>query len=354
MSSTGINPNAPALVSLPDIAHGVDAALLGEEAAPPPPSKPEPLPPQTAGQMLRRAREAQGLHVAALAVSLKVPVRKLEALEADQLREPEDAVFVRALAGSVCRSLKIDAAPVLALLPQSSRVRLDSDERAINRQFLGSAVPARASWAEQLSRPMLLVAVALMLGAAVLVFLPDLKAKMEASASASSSATAQSAGSPSVSALGSAVPAAPLAPASVAVAPPVAGGETVIGAPREPVAPAGSGASPAAASPVAVASSAAGLMMAPSLSASSANAAPTGNDSVAIKATGPVWVDVTDASGKIQLRKTLATGEVAGASGALPLKVTIGRADSVQVSVRGKPFDIAPHNRENIARFEVK
>ena len=31
-----------------------------------------------AGAMLRAAREAAGLHVAALAVSLKIPVRRLE------------------------------------------------------------------------------------------------------------------------------------------------------------------------------------------------------------------------------------------------------------------------------------
>jgi hypothetical protein len=35
---------------------------------------------KTAGALLREAREAQGLHVAALAVAMKVPVKKLEAL----------------------------------------------------------------------------------------------------------------------------------------------------------------------------------------------------------------------------------------------------------------------------------
>src|SRR3569832_822998 len=35
----------------------------------------------SAGTLLRRAREGSGLHVAALAVALKVPVWKLEALE---------------------------------------------------------------------------------------------------------------------------------------------------------------------------------------------------------------------------------------------------------------------------------
>ena len=44
--------------------------------------KPEQLSALTAGMMMRNAREAAGLHVAALAVSMKIPVKKLEALEA--------------------------------------------------------------------------------------------------------------------------------------------------------------------------------------------------------------------------------------------------------------------------------
>ena len=41
----------------------------------------------TAGALLRAAREASGLHIAALAVAMKVPVKKLEALEADRRSE---------------------------------------------------------------------------------------------------------------------------------------------------------------------------------------------------------------------------------------------------------------------------
>ncbi|HPH15047.1 MAG TPA: helix-turn-helix transcriptional regulator, partial [Burkholderiaceae bacterium] len=67
----------------------------------------------SAGALLRQAREAAGLHIAALAVSLKVPVKKLEALESDRLDLLPDAVFARALASSMCRALKIDAAPIL-------------------------------------------------------------------------------------------------------------------------------------------------------------------------------------------------------------------------------------------------
>jgi len=34
--------------------------------------------------------------------------------------------------------------------------------------------------------------------------------------------------------------------------------------------------------------------------------------------------------------------------------VVIGKADATEVFVRGKPFDLAPVTRENVARFEVK
>ena len=84
----------------------------------------EPVTQASAGALLRAARETAGLHVAALAVSMKVPVKKLEALEADRFDLLPDAVFVRALASSVCRNLKIDPAPILSRLPHQHVPRL--------------------------------------------------------------------------------------------------------------------------------------------------------------------------------------------------------------------------------------
>mgnify|MGYP000700471163 CR=1 FL=1 len=97
--------------------------------------------PMTAGRLLREAREAAGLHIASLAVSLKVPVRKLEALEADRYDLLPDAVFVRALASSVCRALRVDPAPVLLKLPEAAPNRLKSGARS-TRLFV--AHPAQA------------------------------------------------------------------------------------------------------------------------------------------------------------------------------------------------------------------
>jgi len=73
-----------------------------------------------------------------------------------------------------------------------------------------------------------------------------------------------------------------------------------------------------------------------------------------LRAKGPSWVEVVDAKGVVGVRKTLAAGESAGATGALPMQVTIGRVDVTEVQVRGKPFDLRPVSKDNVARFEVK
>jgi cytoskeleton protein RodZ len=77
-----------------------------------------PVMPATAGGILRAAREKSGLHLAVLSVNLKVSIKQLEALEADQYDQLIEPVFARALAAKICRILKIDTEPVLSLMPQ--------------------------------------------------------------------------------------------------------------------------------------------------------------------------------------------------------------------------------------------
>ncbi|MDP2255196.1 MAG: DUF4115 domain-containing protein, partial [Polaromonas sp.] len=50
----------------------------------------------------------------------------------------------------------------------------------------------------------------------------------------------------------------------------------------------------------------------------------------------------------------LARGDVAEASGVLPLAAVVGKADATQVQVHGKAFDLAAVSRDNVARFKVK
>jgi cytoskeleton protein RodZ len=312
----------------------------------------------TPGAMLRRAREAQGLHIAALAVSLKVPVKKLEALEGDRYDQLPDAVFVRALASSVCRTLKIDPAPILARLPQNAGPRLTHNASGINTPFRAPGDGPSPSFWDQMSRPAVLGVMALLVGAVVLVFLPDIQRLGPFSSAAPDPA---------------AMPAA--VAASDAVMPPGALVESV--SPAE-VASAAMGVSPVASAPAAAtATQATSMSLSPSVALSTptvasptlvitppvavaAAAAPAqvamapASGIVVFTAKGQSWVEVTDARGAVSLRKILAPGEAVAASGALPLSVIVGKADSTQVQVRGKPLDLAPHSRDNVARFEVR
>jgi cytoskeleton protein RodZ len=147
---------------------------------------------KTAGQMMREAREAQGLHVAALAVSLKVPVKKLEALEADRLEELPDAVFVRALASSVCRALKMDAKPVLAKLPGLNTRVLDQADKGMNVAFRTRADGPAPSPLANLNKPVVLAVMVLLLAAIVLMLLPDFKTRSDASGSVAAASSSNS------------------------------------------------------------------------------------------------------------------------------------------------------------------
>lgn len=87
------------------------------------------------GELLRVARETAGVHIAALAGALKVPVSKLEALESDNFSALSDAVFARALASSICRILDLDPVPVLKLMPKNQSPSFSVASSDINTSF---------------------------------------------------------------------------------------------------------------------------------------------------------------------------------------------------------------------------
>lgn len=297
---------------------------------------------QTAGAMLRNAREAAGLHVAALAVAMKVPAAKLDALENDRHELLPDAVFARALAASVCRTLKIDPAPVLARLPQTGKPRLVQDTDGLNAPFRSPRDTVTAHWKDQLTRPVALTVGALLVGALVVLLWPRQPDELAPVAS-TSSAEAPATSSPTAAAPGRETAAPP------AVAPDVTAPPEVM---RASVAMASPAAAAALAAPAAPAASAASAATA--AASASASAAPAATGVIVFRANAQSWIEVRDASGAVAVRKLLTTGETAGASGAMPLQVTVGNAGATEVQVRGKPFDLRGVTRDNVARFEVK
>ncbi|QRI92129.1 DUF4115 domain-containing protein [Delftia lacustris] len=303
----------------------------------------------TAGTLLRQAREAAGLSLAGLAAALKVPAPKLEALEADDYAAFQDHVFMRALAQSVCRTLRVDSASVLALLPRTQLKSLADDRGSINATFKERSFKATGTplGRENGSRKVAIIVLLLLAAAAAVYFLPKHEGDAEEPQAGSSDAAALVSPAATVS-----EPVAAQEPVAPAVTAPASEGA----APAAP-APAAPAATPAVQAPAAAAPAAGvpGDVPADAAAATPATqAAQTPGGVLVMKASAQSWVQVKDANGRVVLQKTLAAGESVGAEGALPLSVIVGNASGTEVRVRGELLEVAKTTRDNVARFEVK
>lgn len=314
------------------------------------------------GELLRAARQAQGLSLDHLAATLKVTPAKLAALEEGRLDQLPDASFARALAQTICRVLKIDAAPVLAGLPAARVAPLASDKPALNQPFKETRLAPKmfegdgeGGWS-RLLRLQWLAPILLLVAAAVIYLLPDsfewprwqgaaLPAEPVASQASAPEQTADGvlpmpAASDAlvldpVASPASDAPA--LAPASSAsdaalITPPAAAL-----APAQGVVPA---VSPALALPVVAAQS-------------PTNQAAT-DGPVAFAVAEDSWIEVIDGSGNTRLSRIVRAGESMSMGGVAPWKIRIGHAGGVKVALRGQPVDLVPFTRNNVARLELK
>ena len=272
--------------------------------------------PTTAGGLLRQARQAQGLHIAALAAAIKVVPRKLELLESDQFDQLPDATFTRALAHTVCRTLKIDPAPILALLPPPKGHRLEQVAEGLNTPFLdrpGRLVPKDFA---NVSSPVLWIAGLIVVMTAAVYAMPA--AWLDFSKAAVTRPRAADAVTPSV--------AQPL----------VATPATAASALPEPIAATAA----AASEPVAV-------------TAPDAVTADAASGVLQFRTTAQSWVEVIDARGQSLIARVLEPGETVGLDGVPPLKVRIGNVSGTQVTFKGQPVELAK-SRDNLAKLELK
>ena len=275
----------------------------------------------TAGQLLKSARQAKGVHLAVLAVTLKVPVRQLEALEADQYDAFKGGTtFLRAITSAMCRHLGIDAAPVLALLP-SAVSSMGAARPALEPLSGLQRVSMRPRAVQRSARPVLILALLMLLGTAAFLWLPSPDVWWPGLSSNASSATqAEEA-------------AVPLGQASNPESSEEAASAASSALPM---------ASPAASAPAAPASS---VPMAAGVSTAAAV--------LRLEAMADTWVEVRDAKGPV-LSKLLKSAESLDIQHPVPYSVVIGRAAAVKATLRGQPFDLKPYAPQSVARFEVK
>jgi cytoskeleton protein RodZ len=278
---------------------------------------------QRAGALLRAAREAAGYSLEALAAIVKVPVRKLEALEAGRLDALPESVYVRAMVVGICRVLNADAQDILVLLPvvASQPLKYEGAIAPLPFQMTGADSPHHVF--EVVAKPHVRWALALVLGAALLYFWTDMASLPRLNTADSDT--------------------------SSAMRPWVATG-TVASAP---------GQSPDSAQVSAqllddLNPSTAVESVDNQASASAEASSPPVEKWIRIKAHGKTWVEVLDAKRLVVLRRILADGEQVGVGGQAPLSVVVGNADVTEVWVRGNAYEIKSISQGNVARFEVK
>ena len=277
--------------------------------------------PTTAGGLLRQARQAQGLHIAALAAAIKVVPRKLELLESDQFDQLPDPTFTRALAQTVCRTLKIDPVPILALLPPPRGHRLEQVSEGLNTPFHerpGRLVPKE--WAS-VATPALVLAALLVIAAVVIYVMPV--------------------GSLQMPKLGTHAASEPVAAASAVT-------ETIVM--PQAAASGTSAADGTRAAPTTAPIDTSGA----ATDAPEAASGPMAAGVLQLRPSEASWIEVLDARGKPLIARLVQPGESVGLDGVMPFKVKIGNANATQVMFRGQPLELGPFTRDNMAKLELK
>ena len=69
---------------------------------------------------------------------------------------------------------------------------------------------------------------------------------------------------------------------------------------------------------------------------------------------GPSWTEIRDRSGQLVISRLVAPGSIEPVKGAPPFDIVLGNAHVVTLVFRGKPIDLSPHTRQNVARLTLK
>lgn len=259
------------------------------------------LAPTAFGARLQWERERAGLSQPDVAARLRLHPNQVRALEQETLAVLPEAAYVRGFVRSYARILDIDPAPLLQDLATKLGAADGSvvDRMASERDFS----PVRAAAREQASRQLVMV------GAIVLLVVLGAVGWYV-------SQRPQPTAAP--------VPAAAVSPPAP-VAPP-------------PATPAAEPA-PAASVPAADAVAVMEPVPVPPL--------------LKLRFTGTSWAEVKDAEGKVLHSQHNIAGTEFVVEGTPPFYVVIGDAGVSTVEVRGEVFDLAPHTRQNVARFTI-
>ena len=265
------------------------------------------------GQILRDAREAQGITLENAAIRLYLMQRQIEAMETDDFDSLGQLVFARGFVRNYAR--------LLGLAPETLLARMEGAPAEPAAVSHAAAVPPR-SW---LTSPWLIL---LLLGLLLVVAVPvalylwlnsevdesqPRRAPVAPLRHAPVAAPAPAAGLPA------ATPALPLTPVTPAVPVVAPAGPTEAGAPAAPV-----------------------------------PATPAASGALHLEFGTEAWAEIKDASGQMLLHKLNPAGSSVDIQGQPPFDMVIGNAAQAKMTYNGRPIDLKPYIDVTVARFTLE
>ncbi len=306
------------------------------------------------GARLRAAREAAGLSLDQVAQQLKLAPRQVKALEEESFGELPGRTFSRGFVRNYARLVHLDAQDLLAHLPDVAQAPALESPTLHSTGTMIAELPSASAQKAGLGRwliPLILIG-CIVAAAAYEWYRGGLTNGAEPARSVSDATDRR---------------ASPTAASSVALPNPLAGGAPASAPQSASAQPGPSSSALSSAAPFSSAlpspapasfalSSAAPQTTTPTAAA----ATPTGSTAVSGDAAllltyqGPSWTEIRDRSGQFVVSRLVAPGSVEPIKGAPPFDIVLGNAHAVTLVYRGKPVDLSPYIRQNVARLTLK
>ncbi len=283
------------------------------------------------GARLRAAREAAGLSLDQVAQQLKLAPRQVKALEDESFGDLPGRTFSRGFVRNYARLLHLDAGDLLAHLPDAAQAPALESPTLHSTGTMMAELPSSSAPKAGFGRWLIpLILIGCIVGAAAYEWYRGGLSNIEPARPAASIADRHAQDS--------------------TAAPATAASSMTLSNPLASISPA----QPQPAAPESVAANTDATPLAtPDASVAPAADVPE-NAPLVITYQGPSWTEVRDATGQTVVSRLMAPGSVEPIKGTPPFDIILGNAHVVTVAYRGKPIDLLPYTRQNVARLTLR
>ena len=290
------------------------------------------------GARLRQAREAQGLAIDDVSLQLKFAPRQIEFIEQERFDRLPGPTIARGMVRNYARLLKLDPEPLVQRM--AGQAEPAPDPGLIAERFRQEVPFSDSGRRSTLMYAGFSVALLVLVGALAYEWQQQ-KATPQFVAPAQERPQPEPAQTASV-----AQPPAPAPEPAPAV--PVVEAKPPVVEPKPPAAPVKEQKKPAASVVTEQKKSEAEKL------ASVDSSLPPGQHRIVFRTEGEAWLEVKDGSGRMLVSALNPAGAERSVRGQPPFEIVIGNASSVKMTYDGKPVDLRPHTRVEVARFTLK